>query len=337
VLLQLAAFFVGLALIIWAADLLVRGAIGIAQRYKISELIIGMVIVGLGTSAPEFFVSMLAALRGATDVALGNAIGSNIANIGLGLGLTTLLIPIHIKRSVFGKKFIMLGIALVALPLLAMDSSVDFNAALALLTTLGQATEIQTHYALNFVDGLLLLATLFVLMYWMVRTAAVYEDGEPKQHREGWWYIVVGSVVLVAAAELIVWSAIGIASRLGVSELLVGLTMTALGTSLPEIVTSLVSAWKRRAAIAVGNILGSNLFNGLGVIGAIAIVSGAEMRAEVLYRDFLMNAAITLLLFILFLIPQRYRLYRFKGILILLFFSAYIGLLYQQEVSPTLE
>ncbi len=336
-LIQLIAFFAGLALIIWSANLLVKGAVGIAQRYRISQLIIGMVIVGLGTSAPEFFVSMLAALRGATEVALGNAIGSNIANIGLGLGLAALVIPIHIKRHIFLKKFSMLGIAILAVWLLAMDWQLDFKDVLALFGTLGQTTQVQANFELDFVDGLLLLLVLVALMYWMIRTADEYEDDGQSRHREGWLHILIGTAVLVGAAELIVWSAIGIANHFGVSELLVGLTMTALGTSLPEIVTSLVSAWKKREDIAVGNILGSNLFNGLGVIGAIAMVGDAQMRNEVLYRDFFVNAMITLLLLILFLIPQRYCLYRVKGVLILLFFSAYIGLLYQQEVSAVLE
>ena len=336
-LIQLTAFFAGLALIIWSANLLITGAIGIAQRYKISQLIIGMVIVGLGTSAPELFVSMLAALQGSTEAAWGNAIGSNIANIGLGLGLAALVIPIHIKHHILCKKFSMLGIAILAVWLLAMDWQLDFQDVFALLSTLGQTTQVQTNFELGFVDGLLLLLVLFVLMYWMIRTADEYKDDGQDRHREGWPHILIGIVVLVGAAELIVWSAIGIANRFGVSELLVGLTLTALGTSLPEIVTSLVSAWKRREDIAVGNILGSNLFNGLGVIGAIAMVGDSQMRSEVLYRDFLVNAMITLLLLILFLIPQRYCLYRVKGVLILLFFSAYIVLLYQQEVSAVLK
>ena len=232
----------------------------------------------------------------------------------------------------------MLGIAILVVWLLAMDWQLDWRDNFLLISTLGQTTEVLSQFELGLVDGWLLLLVLFLLMYWMVRTADEYEDDGQPPHHEGWLHIVIGIVVLVGAAELIVWSAIGIAHRFGVSELLVGLTLTALGTSLPEIVTSLVSAWKKRADIAVGNILGSNLFNGLGVIGAIAIVSGgAEMRSEVLYRDFAVNLMITLLLLILFLIPQRYCLYRIKGILILLFFSAYIGLLYQQEVSMVLK
>ena len=336
-LIQSVAFFAGLALIVWSANLLIKGAVGIAQRYRISELIIGMIIVGLGTSAPEFFVSMLAALHGSTEVAFGNVIGSNIANIGLGLGLAALILPIHIKQHILCKKFIMLGIAILAVWLLAMDWRLGLEDIFVLLTTLGQTTEVQAYFKLDFTDGLLLLLILVVLMYWMVRTADEYEDDGQKRHHEGWLHILIGIAVLVGAAELIVWSAIGIANHLGVSELLVGLTMTALGTSLPEIVTALVSAWKKREDIAVGNILGSNLFNGLGVIAAIAMVGNAEMRSEVLYRDFLVNALITLLLLILFLVPQRYCLYRFKGIVILLFFSAYIGLLYQQEVSSVLQ
>ena len=336
-LIQLFAFGAGLALIVWSANLLIKGAVGIAQRYRISELIIGMVIVGLGTSAPEFFVSMLAALHGSIEVALGNVIGSNIANIGLGLGLAALLLPIHIKRHILCKKFSMLGIAILAVWLLSMDWQLDLNDVFTLIGTLGHTTQVQTNFRLDLVDGLLLLLVLFLLMYWMVRTADEYEDDGQSRHREGWLYILIGIAILVGASELIVWSAIGIANQLGVSELLVGLTMTALGTSLPEIVTSLVSAWKKREDIAVGNILGSNLFNGLGVIGAIAIVGDAQMRSEVLYRDFMVNTTITLLLLILFLIPQRYCLYRVKGIVILLFFSAYIGLLYQQEVSAVLK
>ena len=335
-LIQLIAFGVGLALIVWSANLLIKGAIGIAQRYRISELIIGMIIVGLGTSAPEFFVSMLATLHGSTEVALGNAIGSNIANIGLGLGLAALLLPIHIKRHILCKKFSMLGIAILAVWLLSMDWQLGLNDIYALLSTLGHTTQVQANFGLDTSDGWLLLLILFVLMYWMVRTADEYEDDGQGRHHEGWGHILIGMVILVGASELIVWSAIGIASRLGVSELLVGLTMTALGTSLPEIVTSLVGAWKKREDIAVGNILGSNLFNGLGVIGAIAIVGDAQMRSEILYRDFLTNTMITLLLLILFLAPQRYCLYRVKGIVILLFFFAYIGLLYQQEVSSVL-
>ena len=336
-LLQLFAFFAGLVLIIWSANLLIKGAVGIAQRYRIPELIIGMVIVGLGTSAPELFVSMLAVLHGSPETAFGNAIGSNIANIGLGLGLAALLVPIHIKRHIFAKKFIMLSIAIIAVWLLAMDWRLHVDDIFALLSSLGQTTEVSTSFKLDIKDGIILLLLLFGLMYWMVRSVDAYEDSGQERYNQGWLHILISIVVLVSAAELIVWSAIGIAHRFGVSELLVGLTMTALGTSLPEIVTSLVSVWKKREDIAVGNILGSNLFNGLGVIGAIALVGGTQMSSEVLYRDFLVNAMITLLLLILFLMPPRYCLYRVKGVLILLFFSAYIGLLYQQEVSSVLQ
>lgn len=312
-LIQLVLFVVGLGLIIWSANHLLKGAVGIAQRYQIPELIIGMVVVALGTSAPEFFVSMFAALHGSTDIAIGNAIGSNIANIGLGLGLVALVAPLGIKQHVLYKKFAALMTAILALWLLSLDWQLDLR------------------------DGLILLLVLSALMYWMVRTADAYIDDNEERHQEGWLHIIVGMIVLAAASEMVVWSARGIATDMGVSELLVGLTLTALGTSMPEIVTSLVSAWKKHQDIAVGNILGSNLFNGLGVIGAVTITHQAALSHAMLYRDFVFHAAITLFLLILFVIPKRYLLDRFKGALVLSFFVVYIVILYQQEVAPILE
>lgn len=310
---QIILFIVGLGLIIWSANHLLKGAIGIAQRYQISELIIGMVVVALGTSAPEFFVSMLAALHGSTDISIGNAIGSNIANIGLGLGLVALVAPIHIKQHILYKKSSALMIAIVILWVLSIDWRLDFK------------------------DGLVLIFVLSTLMYWMVRTADAYIDENKERYREGWLHVIVGMVVLAGASELVVWSAKNIAQDIGISELLVGLTLTALGTSMPEIVTSLVSAWKKHQDIAVGNILGSNLFNGLGVIGAVTFVHWADLNRAMLYRDFVFHAAITLLLLALFLIPKRYLLDRFKGVLLVSFFITYIIILYQQEVAPILK
>ncbi|MCP3688370.1 MAG: calcium/sodium antiporter [Gammaproteobacteria bacterium] len=325
-LLSLAAVVVGLALLIWSADEFVEGATAIAAHLGVSSLIIGITIVGFGTSAPEILVSIIAVLEGTPNLAIGNALGSNIANIGLILGFTALLVAVPIDRDILKREYPLLLIATLVMIWCLYDLQLDF------------------------VDGAILVALLIIILWYMINThrknrtstePAVVPDGQeaveimPINTAIGW--VILGLVVLVGSSKLLVWGASNIATAMGVSELIIGLTIVALGTSLPELAASISSLKKGVPDLAVGNVIGSNLFNSLAVIGIPAMLVSFDIDEKVLYRDLPVVAGFTLLLYLLSRFPLSvpHYLTKVKGILLLSCFVIYQLYLYYEVIVTT--
>lgn len=284
--LYLLAFVIGLALLVMSADKFVDGAAAIANHYGMSPLLIGMVIVGIGTSAPEMVVSAFAALNNNPGLALGNAYGSNISNIALILGITALISPIPVQSQVLRKELpILTGVTLLA----------GFHL-------------LDGH--LSAVDAWVLVATLVVVMFWLIRQsmsstgdemsqAAIEEAGEHTMPAQKAWLLVIGGLaVMMASSRALVWGAENMAKAFGVSDLVIGLTVVAIGTSLPELVSSVIAARKQQHALALGNILGSNLFNTLGVVGIAGAIAPTAVDPSLMTRDFPVMLLLTLSLFV---------------------------------------
>ena len=321
-LLSLAAIAVGLALLIWSADQFVEGATAIAKHLGVSSLIIGITIVGFGTSAPEILVSIIAVLDGTPNLAIGNALGSNIANIGLILGVTAILVVVPIDRNILKREYPLLLIATLVMAWSLYDLKLDF------------------------IDGFMLVTLLLIMLWYMIdihrKNGKDTEDSSEASNGEetmslnaaiGW--IVLGLVILVGSSKLLVWGATNVAIALGVSELIIGLTIVALGTSLPELAASISSLKKGVPDLAVGNVIGSNLFNSLAVIGIPAMLVDFSIDERVLERDLPVVVAITLLLYGLSRFPLSvpHYLTRFKGILLLTFFVIYQLYLYYEVIK----
>ncbi|MFO7763497.1 MAG: calcium/sodium antiporter [Wenzhouxiangellaceae bacterium] len=277
----------GLVLLLWSADRFVEGAASVARHFGMSALVIGMVIVGFGTSAPEMLVSALASTQGNPGIALGNAYGSNIANIALILGITALVAPIAVKSSVLRTE----------LPILL---AVTAFAAWQLAD--GQITR---------GEGFALLGLFVVVMGWSCwrgmrspdDVMGIEFEQELVEHamplgRAVVW-LLIGLVVLIASSRLLVWGAVEIALGFGVSDLVIGLTVIAIGTSLPELASSLIAARKGEHDIALGNVVGSNLFNTLAVVGIAGSIHPMSIDPAVLYRDLPVMAVLTVSLFVL--------------------------------------
>jgi len=285
--LAFAAIAVGLALLVWSAGRFVDGSAAAAGHFGMPPLLIGMVIVGFGTSAPEMVVSALSAYQGNPGIALGNAYGSNITNIALVLGLTALINPITVHSQVLRKE----------LPILAV-----ITALAAWQVRDGSITRM---------DAWILLGVFATLMAWTIwqgiraKADALGQEMEleleerkmPLRHALLW--IGVGLALLIASSRLLVWGAVDIAHHFGVSDLVIGLTVIAVGTSLPELASTIIAARKGEHDIALGNILGSNLFNTLAVVGIAGSISPMAVGPDVLTRDILVMAVLTLSIFII--------------------------------------
>jgi len=305
------AIVFGLALLVWSADRFVDGSAAAACHLGMPPLIIGMVVVGFGTSAPELMVSSLAALQGSPGIALGNAYGSNITNIGLILGLTALLKPISVHSQVLRKE----------LPVLTVLTAIS-----AWKLWDGRITRL---------DGLVLLGVFAGLLTWTVfqglrthRDALGIEmEYELCEHSmplsRALFWLALGMALLIVSSRILVWGAVEMAHLFGISDLIIGLTIVAIGTSLPELASSVVAARKGEHDIALGNILGSNFFNTLAVVGIAGSISPLAVGPEVLSRDISVMAGLTLSLFVFgygFRGPGRIN--RFEGAALL---AGYIG------------
>jgi cation:H+ antiporter len=314
--LPLFAIALGLALLVWSAGKFVEGSAAAAAHFGMPPLLIGMVVVGFGTSAPEMVVSALAASQGNPGLALGNAYGSNITNIALILGITALISPIVVHSQVMRKE----------LPILA---GVTLLAAFQLWD--GQLTRM---------DAYVLLGVFAALMAWSIRQGmtqkhdALGEEiaAEMTNHRmplrPAIIWLVVGLVLLIISSRFLVWGAIEVAQGFGVSDLIIGLTIVAVGTSLPELASSVIAARKGEHDIALGNILGSNLFNTLAVVGIAGVISPMAVAPEILTRDIAVTAALTLSLFVLgYGFRSQGRINRVEGLLLLSAFFGYTAYL----------
>lgn len=314
--LAVVALIAGLALLVWSADRFVDGAAATARYAGMPPLLIGMLIVGFGTSAPEMVVSAMAASDGNTALALGNAYGSNITNIALILGLVALLSPIAVHSQVLKKE----------LPIL-------------MLVTVFAGWQMFDHQ-LSSLDAWCLLGVFFVLMAWSVyqgmkspQDALATEMNEELTQssmtlKQAIIWLVVGLVLLIVASRMLVYGAVFIAQSLGVSDLMIGLTVVAIGTSLPELASSLIAIKKGEHDIALGNVIGSNLFNTLAVVGIAAAIEPMAVDAVVLTRDWTLMAVLTAVLFVMgYGYKKQGRINRLEGGALLAVFIGYTGYL----------
>lgn len=318
-LLSIAAVVAGLALLVWSADRFVFGASATARDLGISPLIIGLVIVGFATSSPELLVAGFAAWQGNPGLGIGNAVGSNIANIALILGASALLRPLVSASSLVSRELpLLIGLTALAVALM-LDGE------------------------LGRVDGIVLIGALVAAMLFLLRQARVQQSGDDPLAaelaeqipstlplRRAMLWLGVGFVLLIVSSRMLVWGGVNIAQTLGVSDLVIGLTIVAVGTSLPELAAAAAAVLKGEHELVLGNVVGSNLFNTLAVLGLPGLIHPGAIPAEVLTRDLPVMCALTLLL-----VPalahrrgREGRIGRVGGLLLLSCFVAYEGWLF---------
>ena len=311
----------GLVLLIWGADRFVHGAAATARNLGIAPLLIGLTIVAFATSAPEILVSVVAALRGEPGLAIGNAIGSNIVNIGLVLGVTAMIRPIPLESATLRREMP----ALLAVSLLTVSLFLD--------------------QVLSQVDGAVMLTGLVIVMFWLarlgLRSAAndpIAQDYDAEIPSDvsmpmAIVWILVGLGVLLVGADWLVEGSIGIAKMLGVSEVVIGITIVAFGTSLPELAVSLVSALKGEYGLAIGNIVGSNIFNLLAVIGVASAIHPTSIAPTVLSLHIFVMAAFTLVLFAMtYDYDGKAQLSRLEGFALVAAYIAYDAYVVTQNI-----
>ncbi|QGX40042.1 calcium/sodium antiporter [Permianibacter aggregans] len=312
------AIVLGLALLVWSADKFIEGASATARHLGLSLLFIGMVVIGFGTSAPEMIVSAMAAAEGASDLALGNAYGSNIVNLTLILGATALTMPIRVESPQISKEIPLLIAATVISFLLLLDRQ------------------------LQRFDALILLSIFVVYLAWAYRSARVIRGDDLAREMAveipelrlsfALLWLVLGLVLLLASSRLLVWGAIGLAEHFGVSDLLIGLTIVAVGTALPELASSITAARKHEHDIALGNIIGSNIFNTLSVVGIAGSIHPDTIPEALLWRDFPVMLTLTVgLILVIRRYRQRQLISRIDGSVLLLFFFSYTIFLFVSQ------
>ena len=302
----LAVLISGIVVLYFGAEWLVRGASKLASSLGVSPIVVGLTVVSLGTSAPELVVCVVAALQGNPGLAIGNVMGSNLANIGLILGLTSLVHPLGVNHRVVWREMpIMLLITFSIYPI-AFDR------------------------VLSRMDGFILLVTLLAYLFWVFRSGHAEEIESSHGPRDSTTSVVslkdigqvaLGSTFLVLGGYCIVTGAVEVASTLGVSEVIIGLTVVAIGTSLPELATSLVAAMRQEVDIAVGNIIGSNVFNLTAILGTTAVVRPIMIPETVLSRE--LAGVVFMSLLLLPILRSGWQIKRWEGALLL---TAYIGM-----------
>ncbi|MDJ0654793.1 MAG: calcium/sodium antiporter [Xanthomonadales bacterium] len=321
-LLSLGLIAIGFVFLVWGADRFIAGAAATARNLGVSPLIIGLTVIGFGTSAPEMVVSGVAALRGNPGLAVGNAIGSNIANIALILGVTACIYPLQVHSNTLKREYpILLVVTLTAL-FLMVDG------------------------ALGRFDGGFLLFGLLAMTTWMALIgmqrggpdpiAAEFASEIPSDMSTpvamGW--LGLGMIVLPASSHILVLGAVDVANRMGVSDAVIGLTIVAIGTSLPELAAGIASVLKREHELVIGNIIGSNMFNLMGVLGIAATIRPTDVPDELIYRDYFIMLFLSMMMFLMaygFRGPGR--ISRRSGIILVTMFVAYQSLVFYTEVS----
>ena len=315
------AIVAGLTFLIWGADRFVHGASASARNLGIAPLLIGLTVVAFATSAPEILVSIVAALQGEPGLAFGNAIGSNIVNIGLVLGVTAIVRPIPLKSATLRREMP----ALLAVSLLTVSLFLDTR--------------------LSRPDGIVMLTGLIIVMIWLARLGIRSSATDPiKMDFEAeipdnvsmiaaLTWLTIGLCALLIGAQWLVSGAIGVAQTLGVSEIVIGITIVAFGTSLPELAVSLMSVLKGEYGLAIGNIVGSNIFNLLAVIGVAATIHPAAVAPSVLSLHIFVMVAFTLVLFAMtYDYDGKAMLSRLEGIALLVAYIAYVSYVVAQNI-----
>ncbi|MEH6549485.1 MAG: calcium/sodium antiporter [Pseudomonadales bacterium] len=311
-LMPLLAILVGFIILVWSADRFVIGASATAFHLGVSPLVVGIVIVGFGTSAPEMLVSAMAALDGNGNLSIGNALGSNITNVGLILGITALFYPLVVRSRIIRREIPLLFFVMLVALFLMSDGK------------------------LSLLDGIILASGFVAVLLLALHEAATSKDDTLAQefqaeippavsNKAALMWLIVGIVLLVASSRLLVWGAVEIAELLGITDLIIGLTIVAIGTSLPELAATVVAARKQEYDIAVGNVVGSNLFNLLGVLAFPGLLSPGSFDPAVLVRDYPVMIALTFLLLIFasnYSMRKEGEINRVEGAILL---SIYIG------------
>jgi len=316
------AIILGLILLIWSSDLFVDGASNIARILGVSPLIVGMLVIGFGTSAPEILVSATAAFQGTPALGIGNALGSNITNITLVLGLTAVFYVLPVHSQLLKKE----------MPLILLAAFLSWG-----LLADGYFSRI---------DAMILFMALVIIISWMIFSAkreiksndpliteTIEELPDKLSTKKAIIWTISGLLILLISSKMLVWGASDIAHQLGISNLIIGLTIVAIGTSLPELAATISSARKGETDLAVGNIVGSNLFNTLAVLPIAGIISPLKTPEGVLDRDMPIMVILTIVLLIFSfgcIKSKRYKITRFKGIILVAAFIAYESLLYFQ-------
>jgi len=304
-------FVIGFFILIKGAGLLVDGASAIADKFKISPLVIGLTIVAFGTSAPELAVNIFASAAGSSEIAIGNIIGSNIANILLILGVSALIYPLTSKKNTVWKEIPLGLLAAVVVGLMANDFLIDG----AIFSGLSR------------IDGLVLLSFFIIFIYYSFGIAKQQESSDDCEIKnlnlvKSIFYIVIGLIGLVVGGNWIVSGAIKLAVGFGISESLIGLTVVAIGTSLPELATSAIAAYKKQADIAIGNVVGSNIFNIFWILGISSVIRPLPFNPAN-NIDFLIMIIATVILFIIMFIGKKRIIERWQGIAMISIYVAY--------------
>jgi cation:H+ antiporter len=315
----LCAIVIGLIVLVWSADRFVSGAVSTALNLGMTPIMVGLTVVAFGTSAPELIVSATAAIEHAGNLAVGNAIGSNIANIAMVLGITALVSPIPIKDSILQLEFPIMIVATGLATFLIWDAQLTLTDGLALLS--------------------LLLISLLLLAKLQKKTVDDFEELAEDDHlppTKAYSWLALSIILLLISSQALVWGASGIALELGISELIIGLTIVAIGTSLPELAASVASALRGHHDLALGNIVGSNLFNLLAVLAIPAMINPPEISAPDLHRDYSIMLGLTAFLALgAYGIRSigKHHLGKIFGTLLVVSYLAYMALLYQQSLA----
>lgn len=311
---SIAALIIGLALLVWSADRFIAGAAATARNIGMSPMLIGMTIVSIGTSAPEILVSAIAAIGGNPGLAVGNALGSNIANIGLVLGVTALIAPLPINMKLMRKEIpLLLGVTLIAGAVM-IDGQITMT------------------------DSFILVAALVLSLLWLFKGDADamgdQEDEIPDMPQgKAIFWLLVGLAILIGSSRMLVWGAVNIATSFGVSDVIIGLTIVAIGTSLPELAASVASALKRHHEIALGNVVGSNIFNLLAVLPVPGFFATVAIDPDVMSRDYATMAGLTVLVAALIVIMRKKgKLNRLEGGILSLIYIGYLYTVYLAAV-----
>lgn len=308
-------FIIGFALLIKSADLLVDGASSIAKKFKISAIVIGLTIVAFGTSMPELIVNIFASVSGNSDIAIGNILGSNIANILLILGVSAIIYPLATKRNTVWKEIPLSLLAAIVLGVMANDMLID-GAGFSGLTR---------------IDGIVLIAFFIIFLYYtfgIAKTSGEADDTDIKQfsHLKSSLYIICGLAGLALGGKWIVDGAVKIAELFNVSQSLIGLTIVAVGTSLPELATSAIAAYKKQTDIAIGNVVGSNIFNIFWILGVSSIIRPLPFNANSAV-DILMTVFASLILFVIMFVGKKHTVERWQGALMITIYIGYVAFL----------
>lgn len=314
--LYVVSLILSLLILFWSANRFVDGAAKVSTYYKMSPLFVGMVVIGFGTSAPELFVSTISSYLGQDNIALGNAYGSNIVNIALILGITAIIKPIKVLSSILRKEL------------------------LALLIVTALSAYLLLDLKLSRIDASILLFIFILFITYSIKESSKKTDDnfsteienslDEKQEsiKLSLFKLISGLTILIISSRLFSWAAVSMAKSLGVSDVIIGFTIVAIGTSLPELISSIVAAIKGESDLAFGNIIGSNLFNTLAVVSISGLINPLAVSSDVLSRDVSAMCAVTLILFVFGIgIKGEGRINRYEGVGLVLFYLGYCGYL----------